>query len=44
MGNWEELKQWVQDTAQNEATYLANARTKTDDVALVMIDDALKGL
>lgn len=27
-----------------EATYLANARTKTDDMALVMIDDALKGL
>ena len=28
----------------HEATYLANARIKTDDVALAMIDDALKGL
>ena len=27
-----------------EAAYLANARIKTDDVALAMIDDALKGL
>ena len=28
----------------HEAAYQANARTKTDDVALAMIDDALKGL
>lgn len=28
----------------HEAAYLANARIKTDDVALAMIDDALKGL
>lgn len=27
-----------------EATYQANARIKTDDMALAMIDDALKGL
>ncbi|RYQ38716.1 hypothetical protein PG2003B_0079 [Bifidobacterium pseudolongum subsp. globosum] len=28
----------------HEAVYLANARIKTDDMALAMIDDALKGL
>ena len=28
----------------HEAAYQANARIKTDDVALAMIDDALKGL
>ncbi len=28
----------------HEAAYLANARIKTDDMALAMIDDALKGL
>ncbi|HJE55515.1 MAG TPA: hypothetical protein K8W03_01860 [Bifidobacterium pseudolongum subsp. globosum] len=27
-----------------EAVYLANARIKTDDMALAMIDDVLKGL
>lgn len=27
-----------------EAAYLANARIKTDDMALAMIDDVLKGL
>lgn len=28
----------------HEAAYQANARIKTDDVALAMIDDALKGI